>query len=266
MNRLNRIMVIAGTKDARDIIGELIKMQADVLATVTTSYGRELLETCPGIRVHEGKLDLAGITGLVQKNNISCIVDASHPFAKEVSMNAIRSCDETGSAYLRFERKNTSAQDNTVIQVKSFEEAAEAAAKFDGNIFLTIGSNHIGVFTKGISDYKMRLYARVLPDSRMVAKCEEAGLSAGRIIAIKGPFSEEMNLEMLKYCKAAVMVTKESGETGGTDQKLDAAAKLGIPVVLVERPDINYPRMASSIDEVVEFVRKQMQSDINVVC
>lgn len=254
-----RIMVIAGTKDARDIIGELIKIQADVLATVTTSYGRELLGNCPGISVHEGKLDFAGITGLVRKDNISCIVDASHPFAKEASMNAIRSCDETGTAYLRFERKNTFAEGNTVIRVKSFEKAAEAAGKFSGNILLTIGSNHINVFTKRIPDYKTRLYARILPDSRMVAKCEEAGLSAGRIMAIKGPFSEEMNIEILKYCKAAVMVTKESGETGGTDQKLNAAAKLGIPAVLVERPDINYPQIACSINEVVEFVKKQMK-------
>jgi precorrin-6A/cobalt-precorrin-6A reductase len=260
---LTRIMVIAGTKDARDIIGELLKMQAEVLATVTTSYGRELLEDRPGIRVHEGKLDFAGITGLVRENSISCIVDASHPFAKEVSMNAIRSCEETGTAYLRFERKNTSAEGSTVIRVKSFEEAAEAAGKFDGNILLTIGSNHINVFAKRIPGYKTRLYARILPDSRMVAKCEEAGLSAGQIIAIKGPFSEELNTEMLKYCNAAVMVTKESGETGGTDQKLEAAAKLGIPVVLVERPDIEYPQMASSINEVVEFVKKQIQPDIN---
>lgn len=260
---MKRIMVIAGTKDARDIIGELIKIQADVLATVTTSFGRELLETCHGIRVHVGKLDWAGITCMVQESNISCIVDASHPFAKEVSVNAIRSCEETGAAYLRFERKNTVAEGNGVIRVKGFEEAAEAAGKFEGNILLTIGSNHINVFTEKIPDYKMRLFARILPDSRMVAKCEEAGLSAGNILALKGPFSEEMNIEFLKYCKAAVMVTKESGETGGMDQKLNAAEKLGIPVVLVERPDVAYIRKVSTVDEVVEFVKQQMLSEVS---
>ena len=255
---MKHIMVIAGTKDARDIAGELIKIKADVLATVTTGYGRELLEEFPGVRVHEGKLDPAGITGLVRRDNISCIVDASHPFAREVSTNAIRSCEETGIAYLRFERKKASAEGNAAIRVKSFEEAAEAAGKFEGNILLTIGSNHINAFTKSIPDYKTRLYARILPDSRMVAKCEEAGLSAGNIIAIKGPFSEELNIEMLKYCRAAVMVAKESGETGGTEQKLDAAVKLGLPVILVERPDIKYPQMVSTIDEVVEFVNKRI--------
>lgn len=259
---MKRIMVIAGTRDARDIIGELIKIQADVLATVTTSFGRELLETCPEIRVQEGKLDSAGITGLVKENNISCVVDASHPFAKEVSMNAIRSCDETGAVYLRFERKNTAAEDNTVIRVKSFEEAAEAAGKFEGNILLTIGSHHVSTFTKKIPEYKMRLFARILPDSRMMVKCEEAGLSAGNILALKGPFSEELNIEILKHCKAAVMVTKESGETGGTDQKLNAAAKLGVPVVLVERPDVAYTRKVCTVDEVVEFVKQHMVSEV----
>ncbi len=259
------ILVIAGTKDARDIIDQLLKIQADVVATVMTSFGRELLETYPGIKVYEGKLDSSGITGLVQKNNISCIVDASHPFAKEVSANAMRSCEETGTAYLRFERENTAVKSNGsvendgVIRVKSFEEAAEAASKFGGNILLTIGSKHINVFTKRIPDYKKRLFARILPDSRMIAKCEEVGLSAGNIIALKGPFAEELNIEMLKHCKAAVMVTKESGETGGTDQKLNAAAKLGISVVLVERPEVVYIRKVSTVDEVVKFVKKYMQ-------
>jgi len=260
------ILVIAGTKDARDIIDQLLKLQADVVATVTTSFGRELLETCYGIKVYEGNLDSSGITGLVRKNNISCIVDASHPFAKEVSANAMRSCEETGAVYLRFERENTavkvngSVEEDGVIRVRSFEAAAEAARKFEGNILLTIGSKHINVFVKRIPNYKMRLFARILPDSRMVAKCEEAGLSAGNIIALKGPFSEELNIEMLKYCKAAVMVVKESGEAGGTDKKLNAAAKLGIPVILVERPEMAYTRKVSTVEEVVEFVKQQVQS------
>lgn len=262
MKNLKRIMVVAGTNDAREIISALIAIQADVIATVATSFGRELLETCEGIKVYEGKLDWAGITGLVKENDISCIVDASHPFAEKASANAIRSCEETGAVYLRFERKSTTGEGNGVIKVKSFEEAADAAGKIQGNIFLAIGSNHINVFTKKIPDYKIRLFARILPDSCMVAKCEEAGLSAGNIIALKGPFSEELNIEILKYCNAAVMVTKESGETGGTDLKLSAADKLGIPVVLVERPDITYAQKVCTIDETVEFVKRHMQSEV----
>ncbi|KAF1084507.1 Precorrin-6A reductase [Sporotomaculum syntrophicum] len=260
---MKRIMVIAGTRDSRDIIDKLLKIQAVVVATVTTSFGRELLETYSGIILHEGKLDSAGITALVQQNNVTCIVDASHPFAKAVSVNAMRSCRETGAVYLRFERENTvivgngAAEDGRmVIRVRSFAEAAEVAGKITGNILLTIGSKHINVFTKSIPDYKMRLFARILPDSRMVAKCEEAGLSVGHIIALQGPFSEEFNIEMLKYCHAEVLVTKESGEAGGTDRKLNAAAKLGIPVVLVERPEVAYTRKVSTVDEVLEFVKQ----------
>jgi len=252
---MKKVMVIAGTKDARDIINELVKMEVFVVATVATGFGKEMLEDCGAIRVYEGKLEAAAMECLINKESISCVVDASHPFAREVSINAMRSCANTGAAYLRFERCSIDTGAEGVIRVKTFKEAANAAGQYKGNILLTIGSNNIDIFAKCIADYKKRLYARVLPDSRVIAKCEEAGLTAGNIIAIKGPFSVEMNMEILKYCRAEVLVSKESGETGGTAEKLDAARKLGIPVVLVERPDIAYPQKVSTIDKVIEFVK-----------
>lgn len=258
-----RIMVIAGTGDARDILRSMAPMDVEIVATVTTRFGKELLESCPGIEVHEGKLDGAGMKDFIRKRGISCMVDASHPFAREASENAIRSCEESGIAYIRFERKSTAMEGERVLRVKNFEEAAEAAAKCKGNIFLTTGSNHIHVFTRTIPDFKSRLFVRVLSDSSRVAKCEEAGLSAGNILAMKGPFSEEMNKAMFKHCNAKVMVTKESGETGGMAEKLQAAEKLGISVILIERPEVSYKQKVSTVEEVLQWVKQQMEEVCN---
>jgi precorrin-6A/cobalt-precorrin-6A reductase len=250
-----RVMVIAGTGDGREIVGRLLQRGWDVVATVTTNYGQELLKAYPGVRIYQGTLDSAGILNLIKNQAIFCLVDASHPFAREVSLNAMKACDEAAISYLRFERNNTLAAGANIHRVTSFEAAADTANRFAGNIFLTIGSNNLKIFVEKITDYQNRLFVRILPDSRMVLKCEEAGLTAGQIMAMKGPFSVQMNLEMLRFCQAAVMVTKESGPAGGTDTKLEAAARLNLPVVVVERPEINYPQKVGSIEEVLEFLR-----------
>lgn len=251
-----RILVIAGTSDARLIIGDLLKVGLDVVATVTTDYGKELLAGYNGLDVQEGKLNAEEMFNLINVKEINCMVDASHPFAREASINAIAACTKAEIPYLRFERSSTASDEGFIIRVKSFEEAAITASEHKGNILLAIGSNNIKLFIDKIHDYKERIYVRILPTSKMVAKCEEAGLTAGNIIAVQGPFSLEMNIAMLKHSNASLLVTKESGSSGGTDEKLEAAARLNIPVIMVERPEIDYGRKVSSIAEVLEFVKQ----------
>lgn len=251
-----RVMVIAGTSDARGIIGELIKNGKEVIATVTTSYGKELLEEYRAMEVYQGKLNAEEMLNLITAKGISCMVDASHPFAREASVNAIDACSRAKIPYLRYERSSTNREEDFIIRVKSFEEAAQRASQFKGNILLAIGSNNLKFFIDKIPDYKERIFARILPDSRMVAKCEVAGFTAGNIIAVQGPFSVDMNVAMLKHCNASLMITKESGDTGGTDEKLEAAARLNIPVIMVERPQIDYGRKVSTVLEVLDFVNK----------
>jgi precorrin-6A/cobalt-precorrin-6A reductase len=248
------VLVVAGTADGRNIIEKLLERGHKVHATVTTAYGDDLLNSYPGLKVHQGKLNSEGMEALIREKGINILVDASHPFAKEASINAIAACESANIPYLRFERESVAREKSSIIRVKSFEEAASTANFIPGNIFLTIGSNNIKYFTDRVSDYKDRLFARVLPDSKMISKCEEAGLNAGNIIAMKGPFSTAMNRELLKYCNAAVMVTKESGDTGGTAEKLEAAAELGVKVILIERPDIDYKTKVSTTEAVLKFI------------
>jgi precorrin-6A/cobalt-precorrin-6A reductase len=253
------VLVIAGTIDARNIIEELLKLKKRVAATVTTDFGSKLLEEYNGLRVHEGKLTDIGMLELIRSTGSRCLIDASHPYAKEASINAIKASKLAFVPYIRFERGATRPQEENTLWVKDFIEAANKASSLDGNILLTIGSNHIETFVESVPQYKKRLYARVLPDSGMLAKCEDAGLTAENIIAMKGPFSEEMNLAMLKHCNAKVLVTKDSGDAGGTSEKLTAARKLGINVIIVERPEVQYPNKVDSIAEVIRQVENLLK-------
>lgn len=255
------VIVIAGTADARKVIGELLREGFRVAATVATKLGRELLEEYAGLQVYEGKLTAGEMAQLLKNTGAACLVDASHPFAREVSLNAIEACTQTGIPYLRYERAETVVGDKSVLRVRDFKEAAEQAARMPGNILFAAGSNHLDTMMAALPDYRERLFVRVLPDSRMLARCEEKGIPAAHILAIQGPFSVEMNLAMLAHCKAGVLITKDSGDTGGAEEKLEAAARMGTQVILVERPPVAYPRCTGKLNDVAVFVREVQASE-----
>ncbi|MDD2497449.1 MAG: precorrin-6A/cobalt-precorrin-6A reductase, partial [Desulfitobacteriaceae bacterium] len=137
-----------------------------------------------------------------------------------------------------------------------FAEARELAETLPGIIFITIGKNHIETVLDKISD-KKRVRVRVLPQSETIAQLEGLGLNADQIIALKGPFSEEMNLLMLKETEAASLICKDSGKQGGTDAKLEAALKLGIKTLMIKRPRIDYPNKYQDVAELINYVSRK---------
>ena len=78
------------------------------------------------------------------------------------------------------------------------------------------------------------------------------------IVALQGPFSEELNIALYRQYGADVVVTKNSGEIGGTDTKLTAARKLGLPVVMIDRPKLDYDVIAYTFEEVLDFVKLKL--------
>lgn len=287
------VLVFAGTIDARRIIKELSDKQIKVMATVVSKFGNELLRESKcsnklyetnnvlestnlcvendvvdstdqveigSMDVNVGRLDCEQIVELITNCKAKCVLDASHPFANVVSENAIKACKRTGIIYIRFERQKTEFDGAKIIRVNDFEEAADVLKDMEGNIFLSTGSNHIKEFTGKIQNFKQQLYIRVLPEASVLMKCEEEGLSAKNIIAMMGPFSEEMNIAQLKHCNAKALVTKDSGAAGGVNEKISAAAKLGIDVVLINRPNVNYENVVRTIDDAVESCIKTVKS------
>jgi precorrin-6A/cobalt-precorrin-6A reductase len=260
--QMANIMVIGGTADAREIIGRLAKNKNKIIATVATYFGSKLLQDNDGVEVFEGRLTSHDMMSVISSSCIKCLVDASHPYALEVSLNAINAARQAGIPYLRYERKKSYLDGyNNIVYAADFEQAAYKANDYQGNIFLAIGSRNLKVFLSIIDKYERRVFARVLPDSSIIRQCEAAGLNADNIIAMKGPFSEEINIAMLKHCCASVLVTKDSGDIGGTPEKVSACHKLGIPVILVERPEVDYGTKVSSIEQVEYWVQNYVKGD-----
>ena len=259
------IFTAAGTQDGREIVRRLCAVGYDVTASVVSSYGQQLLaeqlEKGSGrLIINDTPLDEEGLCTFFKEHGICVFVDATHPYAVNVSRNAMAACAAAEIPYIRFERDLTDISYENVHLVHSYEDAAEIAARFGKNVFLTTGSRNLERFVKAKPLAGCTLIARVLPTADVIALCEELGLTPAQIIAMQGPFSRELNRTMYEKYKADVVVTKNSGTIGGTDAKFQAAADLGLPVVVIDRPVLNYPHLAHTYEEVKAFVDSMNES------
>ena len=255
------IFVVAGTQDGREIVKMLLEKGYDVAASVVSRYGGELLSYACGQEclINDKPLDEAALQEYMQAHDIRLLVDASHPYAANVSTNAIKACAVLGIPYIRYERDLSALNYDRITVVHSYAEAAETAAKLGRKIFLTTGSRNLDKFVHSPALQDCELTARVLPTAEVIALCEDLGFDAGHIVALQGPFSMELNVELFRKYGAEVIITKNSGTIGGTDTKFAAAAKLGLPIVVIDRPQLEYPRLAHTYAEIFSWVESTLQ-------
>jgi len=243
------IWIIGGTSDANKLSAMIKNAGHDVLVSTTTAYGTQLANQC-GIKIIEQKLQPEEMSELITQENISCVVDASHPFAQEVSSNAIKVCSNKNVPYIRFERENIRFEN--VSYYSNYSLLVEALQTSEGNIMLTIGSKNLHLFNALDLD---RLVARVLPVKESIEECNNAGLKAHQIIASKGIMVKETNRALFTEYEIKHLVTKDSGEAGGMAQKIEAANEMGINVHILERPELNYPEVYNSFEEILAKIK-----------
>lgn len=258
------IWLIAGTSDSYQLIEELREgIEFDIVATAATGYGKKLLEENYAVKAISSRLNKKEMVEFINEYGIQYIIDASHPFAEKLSKNAIFAAAKSGAVYLRYERESldlSSYPDHSLIKVKNYLEAAEKADNFK-RIFLTTGSKTANIFINNIEDFKKRLFFRILPAEKFLAKLIAQGLTPANIAALQGPFSREFNRAIFKEYKADVVVTKASGDRGGLKTKIEAALELGIPIIIIERPETSYPQKFEQIANLIEYLKNKIKSN-----
>ena len=147
------IWIIGGTKDSRDIFEKLIeKTDRSILVSTATEYGGKLLEEYieknnndkRELKVVSERLSEEQMKELIKKENINLIVDASHPYAINVSNFIIKVTDEMNVKYMRFERKMLDYGNENIEKFDSLEEVNEFVKRLEGkNILSTLGSNNL---------------------------------------------------------------------------------------------------------------------------
>lgn len=228
-----RILIFGGTTEGRLLFEQLqdLSIQADL--HVATAYGKGLVDEGTQGFVESGRLDAEGMVSLFRQRMPEMVVDATHPYAVEVTKNLKSACETADIPYLRLSRAATEAEG--VILCETIEEAVAWLDQRLGVVLSTIGSKGLHHLT-GIRDYENRVYARILPLAEAVEDAVALGFNGSHLICMQGPFTVEMNLAMLRQYKCDYLLTKDSGASGGFEEKLTAAKASGAQVVLVGRP------------------------------
>lgn len=243
-----KVLIYSGTTEGRMLAQQLAQAGIECDVHVATEYGQIVMPQLDRVNVHVGRLD-ANEMYEAARNGYAAVVDATHPFATEVSANIRKSLETLDVPYIRLARKMNIVTDTTqeneggntgnrnsgnghVRYFADYESCAAALESTDGNILLTTGSKELGIFC---NDGKLceRLYVRVLPGQDNIALCEAAGIRGKQIIAMQGPFSTEMNTALINQFSIKYLVTKASGEHSGFAEKLEAARNCGIEAFVI---------------------------------
>ena len=224
-----KVLLFGGTAEGHELAQRLARAGVTVICSVATDYGRDLLEPQPGLTVLTGRMDQAAMEAEMAKG-YTCVVDATHPYAAQVSENIRAAAKAAGLAYERLLRPREEAGD--VLWAESPAAAAQMLADLPGNILLTTGSKDLAAFT----DYKDRLWVRVLPSLDSLKHALDLGYPAAHIICMQGPFSVEMNAATLKSMDGEILVTKDTGKPGGFLEKAEAARQANAKLLVIRRP------------------------------
>lgn len=247
------IWVIGGTKDSRDFLEKFLEFEKNVIVSTATDYGARLLENLK-VETSSEKMDKSAMLSFVEKNNIDKIIDTSHPYAFEVSKNAMEVADEKNIEYFRFEREVVDLLAKKYSKFEEIDKLLEYVEKLEGNILVTLGSNNVPLFKdlKNLSN----IYFRILPKWDMVKRCEDNNILPKNIIAMQGPFSEAMNVAMIEQLKIKYLITKKAGDTGGEREKVSACDKTNVEIIYLEKKEMKYRNSYSDIDELIKNLKE----------
>ncbi len=239
-----KLIIFGGTSEGRELAEWAAGNGFSVILCVATDYGEAVCTPCRDLKIRKGRMDADEMSALFLKECPQVIIDATHPHAAVVSGNIRAAAEEQGTELIRVIRPEAASlhdagydawENDSVFTAANAAEAVEYLRQDDRPILLTTGSKELAEFSS-LPNFSERVYARVLPQPNAISACEKAGLSGRHIIAMQGPFPADMNLALINMVGAGWLVTKESGERGGFPEKMEAAARSDIRVVVIRRP------------------------------
>lgn len=253
--KMYKIIIFAGTTEGRMVAEGLNEKNIQCLICTATEYGKNIIEekihADSQSRILAKRLNEEEMKTLFKENRCLIVIDATHPFARQVSQNIKNACRAKNCEYIRIIRKSEEIKDG--ICFESIEKAVEFLNMTKGNILVTTGSRQLEAYTR-LDNYKERIFARVLPAKESIEKCMSMGIDGNNLICMQGPFSEEMNVAMLKQINAKWLVTKESGNVGGFLEKVKAVKKADAGLIIIKRPE---DESGITVDEAIEYVSKK---------
>lgn len=249
---MSKVWLIGGTSESVVIaksISEAILAKLPCIISVATETGRSLYPT--RLPVEVGCLDKFQMPSWCIQQKIVAIIDASHPYAVEVSQNAIATAKALNIPYIRYERHQSSVNNQQALVLDSFDTLLQGNYLWGKRVLLTVGCKALPLFKS--CHGRAVLFSRILPKPKSLTIALDSGFTSDRLICLRPPVGAELEAALWRTWNISLVVTKASGQAGGEDVKRQVAAELKIPLITIARPKIIYPHQTSSLPEVINF-------------
>ena len=241
---------MGGTGEARELASRAVSELSDKLEIITS-----LTQKPPADHPYSGKVRVGSFTSIddltaaLDSESIDLVVDATHPFAETISMQAYAACLRSEKLLLSLNRPPWFMPSHARwTQVPSLNAAAEVLPRFARRAFITTGRRDLEVFSD-VPDmwYLLRLHRK--PE-------ETLPLTNHHLITGSGPFSKETEAALIEEHMIDTLIAKESGGRAG-QAKIDAAVAAGIHILLIARPDPEPGPSVETVSDALEWLNQQ---------
>lgn len=239
------LLILAGTIEATRLAKEI--SDAGVNAILSYAGRVERVKPQPLPKRVGGFGGVAGLCDYIKGSAITHVIDATHPFAIQMSRNAVDACAHLKVPLLALSRPPWTVQRGDFwIRVDSISAAVDWLQIPARRVMLAVGRMHIYEFSlQPQHRYLLRL---VDPPT------SDIPLPNFESIISRGPFTIENDIALLQSHKIELLVSKNSGGTGARS-KIDAARYLGLPVIMINRPELNRERQeVGDISEALQWL------------
>jgi precorrin-6A/cobalt-precorrin-6A reductase len=256
MNDLRRILILGGTGDAAELAA--IASQIDGVEVISSLAGRTQQPIAPIGSVRVGGFGgEAGLVGYLREHQIDGLIDATHPFAAQISWNAAAAATKVNIPHLMLVRpawqkelgdlSEISARADRWLEVDHIEAAATVLENQTGRIFLTIGRQQLAPFAR-LQHLWFLMRSIDPPDASLP-------IPHGEMRYDRGPFTLEQERKILADYNINLIVSKNSGGNA-TYAKVIAAREIGIPIVMVNRPKMPPVTHVSTINDALSWLKR----------
>ena len=222
------ILVFGGTTEGRKAAA--VCDEAGKPFYYSTKSSSQKISTANGIHI-TGGMDAHQMLSFCREKDIRLIVNASHPFAEALHRNIAAASEKLNIPVIRYER-NYARRSKNQLWLESYNEAADFLKKSGISSLLALtGVNTVARLKPYWTEHTC--WFRILDRDESREKISEEGFPAGRVLYYG---EDEDDISLFKRLKPGAVLLKESGESGGVNEKAEAANALGIPVLVIKRP------------------------------
>jgi precorrin-6A/cobalt-precorrin-6A reductase len=246
---MKRVLMLGGTGDAAQLVAQASALPG--IEVITSLAGRVRQPMTPAGRVRIGGFGgTEGLINYIREQHIDLLIDATHPFAAQMSHHAATAALACGLPHLMLVRPAWEpVAGDRWLSVESIAAAVEMLPEVARRVFLTIGRQELAAFAS-LQDlwFLMRMIDPPMPNTPV---------PPGTLVLARGPFALEDERQLLQTHAIEAIVSKNSGGDA-TYAKIMAARELGLPVVMIQRPPVPGGEQVAAVEQAMAWLVRHL--------